>query len=77
MIEFKSVFVQTQTWKILPDLTCVNHVILSDAEGKEVYRFTDVPDGRILDISNLPPGIYSIKIYNDNVEPTFLKIVKQ
>jgi hypothetical protein len=77
MIEFKNVFVQTQTWKIHPDLTCVNQVILSDAEGKEVYKFADVPHGRILDISDLPPGIYSIKIYNDSEKPTFLKIVKQ
>lgn len=77
MIEFKNIFIQTQTWKILPNLTSVNQVILSDAEGKQVYKFTDVQHGRTLDISSLPPGIYSIKVYNDIEEPTFLKIVKQ
>ena len=76
MIEFKNTYVQTQTWKVHPNLASLNQVILSDAEGKEVYTFEDVPHGQTLDISSLPPGIYSIKIYNES-EETYLKIVKQ
>jgi hypothetical protein len=76
MIEFKNVFVQIETWRIHPNVTHQNHVILSDAEGKEVYKFENVEHGQTLDISSLPPGIYSIKVYNDS-EEKYLKLVKQ
>ena len=76
MIEFKNIFVQTETWKIHPNVTCLYHVTMLDAQGKEVYKFDNVPHGQTLDISSLPAGIYSIKVYNDS-EERYMKIVKQ
>lgn len=76
MIEVRNIFVQTETWKIHANDKYASRVILSDAEGKVVYEFTNVAHDQTLDLSNLPPGIYSIKLFNP-VEEKYLKIVKQ
>jgi hypothetical protein len=75
MIEVRNTYIQAETWKIHANVKYASQVTLTDAEGKVVYEFPNVADGETLDLSNLPPGIYSIKLYNP-AEEKYLKIVK-
>ena len=53
-----------------------NHLVITDALGREIYNTNFVSKQNHVDISNLSQGMYIVRVYN-NQKPITFKFIKE
>jgi hypothetical protein len=75
MIEISNTYLERETWKVGMNPHYVSQLVLLNAEGREIRKVANLASGESIDLTDLPAGIYSIRLSNPT-EVQHIRIVK-
>jgi hypothetical protein len=75
MIEISNTYLERETWKVGMNPHYVSQLVLLNAEGREIRKVSNMASGESIDLTDLPAGIYSIRLSNPT-EVQQIRIVK-